>query len=224
MVAFGDSTTALREGVTVYAERIHRRTAAAGWSLNVVNAGVRGNHTTHARQRFAADVLTHRPDVVIIQFGINDATVDVWADPPATQPRVDLADYVANLTYFVQTLQAQDTAVILCTPNPLAWTPETLALYGRPPYRPDAADGFDGHLPVYAQAMRDLAAALSVPLVDVDAAYRTHPGDASPPWRELLLDGIHPNDAGHSLVADLLWTELQTVLPSIHPDQPSKPA
>ena len=42
-----------------------------------------------------------KPDTVLIQFGINDAAVDVWKNPPADRPRVSLKQYRENLIYFV---------------------------------------------------------------------------------------------------------------------------
>ena len=35
--------------------------------------------------------------MIVIQFGINDAAVDVWKKPPATEPRVPLNEYLDNL-------------------------------------------------------------------------------------------------------------------------------
>ena len=63
----------------------------------------------------------------------------------------------------------------------------------------DAADGFDKPvLSRYRDVMRTLANELKVPLVDANEAFMSHDPD------KLLLDGMHPNDAGHALEADLL--------------------
>ena len=106
--------------------------------MRVINAGVGGNTTEMARKRFEADVLSHRPRIAIIQFGINDAAVDVWKTPPATQPRVSLERYEANLRHFVETLKSSHALVVLMTPNPLRWTPKLKEMYGRPPYQPES--------------------------------------------------------------------------------------
>ncbi len=31
-----------------------------------------------------------------MQFGINDSAIDVWKNPPASEPRVNLESYVTN--------------------------------------------------------------------------------------------------------------------------------
>jgi lysophospholipase L1-like esterase len=173
---------------------------------------VGGNNTAMARARFEAAVLQRNPRLVIIQFGINDSAVDVWAKPPATAPRVPLAAYRDNLRYFVDTLKARGAAVILMTPNALRWTPKLKEVYGKPPYNPDDPDGFNLNLREYAQAVRDIAGAGQVPLVDVYAAYEAYAKEAGRSPDDLLLDGMHPNARGHQLVLDLLLPRVAAAL------------
>lgn len=212
LVAFGDSTTAPRkvedQPLPVYVDLLAVR---FGERVVCVNAGVPGNTTRAARERFDADVLAQRPDLVVIQFGINDSAWDVWKDPPAIGPRVPIHEYEANLTYFITTLRERGVAVVLMTPNPLAWAPATLELYSKPPYRPDDPAGFNVTLVPYVERARQVAAALDVPLVDVAAAYDRHAA-TSGSYEDLLLDGIHPNARGHALVADLLTPHVEAQL------------
>ena len=206
IVVFGDSTTAERPPLSVYGQllekelpvRLHR-------PVRVINAGVRGNTTAMAAARFPLEVLAVHPDLVVIQFGINDATIDVWKKPPATEPRVALADYRANLRHFVTAARAQGAQVVLMTPNPLAWTVQLKEMYGRPPYDAQDPDSLNFNLTKYAAAMRTLAGEMDVPLVDVRRAHETWPGGAGEP---LLEDGMHPNQRGHALVARLLAYEI----------------
>ncbi|NLX54055.1 MAG: hypothetical protein GXY58_02965 [Planctomycetaceae bacterium] len=209
IVMFGDSTTAERPGAVekVYAVRVRETLRNAGLTLSVHNAGVGGNTTQDARARFAQDVLAHQPRVVVIQFGLNDASVDVWKDPPATAARVSLADYEQNLRWMIDTLRAQHVRPVLMTTNPTRWTSHLRQLYGRPPYRPDEVDGLDTPvLAGYNQVVRRLAAELAVPLVDVYAALNT------PDVDQVLLDGVHPDDAGHQIITDLLMPVLREQL------------
>src|SRR5260221_7315926 len=90
IVAFGDSTTGLRnvdgKPLAVTASILGDRLRGEGGADKVINAGVSGNSAVDARRRFEHDVLARRPDIVGIQFGINDSAVDVWRQPPATLP------------------------------------------------------------------------------------------------------------------------------------------
>ncbi len=137
IVAFGDSTTAVRGETVIYAAILPEELR----NVRVINAGVPGNTTEMARARFAADVLAHHPRIAIVQFGINDSMIDLWKTPPATESRVSLERYEANLHSFVQMMKAQNTHVVLMTPNPLRWTPKLEEMYGRAPYRPEEPDG-----------------------------------------------------------------------------------
>jgi len=208
IVAFGDSTTAPRGPLRVYADILSNELPKRDVQAKVVNAGVGGNHTAAARKRFQRDVLDHKPDLVIIQFGINDAAADVWKKPPSAQPRVALKTYAANLRFFVKSIRAAEAEPILMTPNPLRWTPKLKQLYGKPPYNPDDANGFNLLLQDYAAAVRAIAKEEQVPLIDIDRAMKAKIDD-------LLLDGMHPNAAGHRLIADrLLPAVLQAIAPS----------
>lgn len=201
IVAFGDSTTAPRGNLVVYATLLERALNQTGSRpVSVINAGKGGNTTAAARQRFDADVLAGAPHLVIIQFGINDSTVDVWKTPPASASRVSLENYQANLRHFVMAARAAGAEVVLMTPNPLRWTPGLRKKYGHSPYDPVAPDGFNVVLANYAEAVRALAGELKVPLVDVARAHGAQAGMTD----TLLLDGMHPNQAGHDLVAGLL--------------------
>jgi lysophospholipase L1-like esterase len=188
----------------VYADRLAEALRRQRVAVDVINAGVPGSTTEHARKRFQRDVLAKDPDVVIIQFGINDSAIDVWRKPSAKGPRVAKGRYEENLRHFVRTLKARGVAVILMTPNPLCWTAKTKQLYGKPPYDPDDADGFEGVLPTYRAAMREIAEQEGVTLVDVYAAFVAYAKKEGRSVDDLLLDGMHPNNEGHRIVAELL--------------------
>src|SRR4051812_33627052 len=70
VVAFGDSTTARRESIHVFAELLEGQTGPGGRSIHVINAGVPGNTIRQARERFLTDVVAKHPDFVTILFGI----------------------------------------------------------------------------------------------------------------------------------------------------------
>lgn len=89
------------------------------------------------------------------------------------------------------------------SPNKCCWTNELQQLYGKPPYNPNDTDGFNFNLSRYAEIVRKIAKDTQVSFVDIYKEYENfekYHGNIS----ELLLDGMHPNDKGHKLVADLL--------------------
>jgi lysophospholipase L1-like esterase len=207
IVLFGDSTTAPRGPLRIFGRLLAEELPARGVHARIANAGVGGNTTAMARQRFEADVLSRKPALVVISFGINDSAIDVWKGD--TEPRVAQRQYEENLRHFVHALRDRGTSVILMTPNPLVWTPLTQAQYGRPPY--DAADpgGFNLRLRDYAEVVRTIGVEEGVPVIDV---YRISGERAGEPGLcRLLLDGMHPNDRLHRIVAD----ELLEIIPEV---------
>ncbi|MCD6362001.1 MAG: exo-alpha-sialidase [Armatimonadetes bacterium] len=210
IVAFGDSTTAPRGSVLIYPMLIEWELSDEGRAVEVINSG-RGSDTVQkAAARFEQDVLAHDPDLVIIQFGLNDSAIDVWRN--VTTPRVPIDEYEADLERFVTTLQERGSKVILMTPNPLRWTDKLKQLYGKPPYDPDDPDGFSFLLKDYAERVRGIAARRDVPLVD---SFKLFQEDEQHPVDQLLLDGMHPNDAGHAIEAD----ELLKIIRKMFPDE-----
>ena len=178
-----------------------------------MDAGIGGNTTRDARKRFERDVLRHQPKVIVMQFGINDSAVDVWRNPPATEPRVPLAEYLENVRAMVSDAKLQKATVILMTTNPIRWTPKLKDMYGKPPYDAEKEDGFDSaQLAAFNEALRKLAAELSLPLVDVRAAYPEFAAKHGTTIDGLLLDGMHPNDLGHQLVSELLFPAIRAAL------------
>lgn len=208
IVTFGASVTAPRGRITTFSDLLANDLSYHGKDVKIINAGVGGNTTKMAQARFEKDVLSVKPDVVVIMFGINDAAVDVWKDPPADKPRVSLEDYRRNLTEMIRDLKEQGARVVLMTPNPIYWSETTLRLYGKPPYQPDDVDGFNVLLRDYNTALEEIAKTEEVGLVDVFAAFEAYDAEPKHKAGSLNSDGMHPGDPGHRIIADLLIKHL----------------
>ena len=201
VVAFGNSVTAPRKGVEkVYPARLLEKLDEAGISCKVINSGVGSSHTgsvtdnsfarvRHGMDRFQEDVLNHGPGWVIINFGLNDAYQDGGFD---SEPRIPLESYRNNLHYFIKKIREQGGRVILLTPNPLGSKYEWFR------YR---------QVEKYAGCMREVAREQKVALVDSwELFYRSAQNRRTPGNIDFLfLDGIHPNDQGHELIADAIF-------------------
>lgn len=215
IVCLGDSTTAYRPGAIrqVTSDRIDSALQKAGSRLVVLNRGVGGNTTSEGLARLQADIPKLNARLVVVQFGINDSAIDVWRKPPAKTSRVSLDRYQENLRQIVKLARSHGAAVILMTANPLRWIPKTREMYGKPPYDVNTEDGFERPTLVkYNEVVRKLAKELNVPLVDVHEAYLKHAADKGMTVDSLLLDGMHPNDAGHAVTAQQLLPVIQQSL------------
>lgn len=82
-----------------------------------VNRGINGETTAQMRERFEQDVLMLRPDIVIIQAGINDI---VAASQTKKEAKKIIDQCVRNIEYFVNTLTKNRITVIFSTIIPPA--------------------------------------------------------------------------------------------------------
>ena len=106
VVCFGDSITARKEGNPSPA--LTYKLSQKLPNYNFINAGVSGNTTEQAIERFAADVIAKKPDYVTVLFGSNDS---------ATYRLVDLELFKRNITTFAKVIGPSKT--ILISPPPV---------------------------------------------------------------------------------------------------------
>lgn len=203
IVAFGNSITAERGTVKkVFAQRLPNLLSRQGITVKVINAGIPGSHTgrrtdhdlfkiRHGMDRFESDVLSHDPDLVIIGFGTNDSYID--SKVKGGDARIPRKSYSNNLTHFITRLQAIDAKVILMAPNILG------AKY---------PDFQNRRLLKYVKVVRRLSRKYKIPLVDNYKLFVTYQKRTHSSFDQLMLDGCHPNDKGHELIAHELVTAI----------------
>jgi lysophospholipase L1-like esterase len=215
IVMLGDSTTATRGDAIkkVYACRVQEALTNEGIASWVTNSGIGGDTTEGARARLEHDVLAHNPDLVVIQFGINDSAIDVHKDPPQKEPRISPKQYEANLRYLVDECLKKKAKVVLMTTNQMRWTDKLKSLYGKPPYNPNDPMSFnDTTLRGYNEIVRKVAREKNVSLVDIHVAYDEYEKKTGKTVDSILLDGMHPGDFGHELVTEMLLPAIRKEL------------
>jgi acyl-CoA thioesterase-1 len=199
IIAFGNSTTAERKTIhQVYAQRLPELLTKCSIESVVINRGVGGSHTghlqdnnhhkvQHALDRFQSDVLDEDPDIVIMQFGINDSYID--SDDPEGPSRIPVKKFRRNMIFMLNKLNKNGIRVILLTPNAFGTN--------REPWR-------HKRLEEYVEVIRDLARRKKVLFIDVYSYYIEYENTPGKKADDLLLDGVHPNDLGHELLAEKL--------------------
>ena len=141
---------------------------------NVIVTAIGGENSESGSERFEHEVLCHRPDVVTIDYGLNDRVMGRDRAEAAWRRMIDAA-------------LARDAAVILLTP-----THDTT----QTPWAP--AEERE-ELPRHAELIRHLADDYEVGLADSFCAFSEYA--ASQPLTDLLSWSNHPNRRGHELVA-----------------------
>jgi lysophospholipase L1-like esterase len=189
IVAFGDSITAANH-VSMdkkWVELIRARLKGRG--VDIINSGIGGNTSREGLARIDEDVIAHKPSLVFIEFGGNDATRD-----PARH--VTLKEFEENLHSMHKQITASTGArIVLLTFPPII---DDWHAWGRDEFY--APDGCDLYVEKYRQATRNYASSQGLQVADIDNALRRAIRDSSAE-RYILPDGIHLTEEGHAVVA-----------------------
>lgn len=159
--------------------------------INCIVTAIGGENSTTGAVRFESDVLVHRPDVVFIDYALNDRGLGL-----------DRAG--ANWRLMLEAARARGVKVILLTPT----ADLTQATRSSPPAAPVPKEHeitlsyAREDLPAHADLVRRLAAEYGVGLADSLASFARY--DRTRDLRELLSWVNHPNRKGHQRVANEL--------------------
>ena len=160
--------------------------------IQMINAGISGHTTSQGLARMEKDVIAHKPQLVVVMFGMNDVV--------RTEPKA----FESNLRTIVTRARASGAVVVLCTPNSV-YPNET---------RPMA------RLAEFADTVRDVAGDLSVRLADCFAAYEDVRREDVTRWRLLMSETIHPGMNGHKLFAEVIAESISGQRVSLSGEEP----
>jgi len=143
-------------------------------ALNVIVTAIGGENAESGAARFAADVLCHKPDVVTIDYALNDRQLGLARAEQAWRSMIEAA-------------VAKDIKVILLTP-----THDIMSRrWGDPMWATE--------LPKHTDQVARLAAEYGVALADSYGAFQKYI-DQGGEVTDLLSHINHPNRQGHQLV------------------------
>jgi lysophospholipase L1-like esterase len=142
--------------------------------INVIVTAIGGETSPQGAERFEREVLCHRPDVICLDYGLNDRRVGLEGAESAWRAMITAA-------------LARGTRLILLTPTHDVLTRRS----GDPQW---AAE-----LPKHAAQIRRLAEEYGLALADSDAAFQRYLQSGGH-ILDLLSHVNHPNQAGHALV------------------------
>jgi lysophospholipase L1-like esterase len=145
--------------------------------INVIVTAIGGETSESGAARFDRDVLTHRPDVLTLDYGLNDR-------------RIGLAMARTSWSSMIKKSCEREIEVILLTPT------GDLAAQWEDPNDP---------LNQHAEQIRSLAAEYRTGLVDSLEAFKSY-ACTHGSLVDLMSQSNHPNRRGHELVANQLLT------------------
>ena len=180
IVCFGDSITAgyaVRRGFPSFLlESLRQRFPDS--KIEMINSGISGDTSQDGLGRLDWAVLSYEPDLVTINFGINDCVLVL-----------SLEEFEMNLVEMVRRIRAgPDSEILLLSSQPLE----------SPPYDQRVLD--------YYQTVERVAKEMNVGFVDVYGAWMKRVR-AGMPLDSLILPGLdHPNEAGYRIIAEELMS------------------
>jgi len=197
-VALGESTTAGGAAtkpelcwVSLLADLINESQADP---VKMVNNGIGANlissrsptyaqsEKPSAMERYQEHVIDYHPDLVLISYGFNDA-----------RGGTPLSQYIKDLRHIVLDIKKQTGAVIVIVNAYYMTAFDRYAPYDKAD--PATLEGFNA-------AMKRLAEECDVLYADVYGA------EGTAPWMVDPVDGVHPNNLGHQVIADRIFEVL----------------
>ncbi|WP_186297711.1 SGNH/GDSL hydrolase family protein [Sedimenticola selenatireducens] len=164
-------------------------------SLHFFNRGISGETTRQGLERFPRDVQVLQPDIITIQFGLNDC--NCW-DSDRGLPRVSEAGYRANLLEMIDRSKTFGAEHIILSTNHPTLRNHPLA----------SKQTLEDRRKIYNEIIREVVNDSKVILCDIDQEF----ADVSKEnLSEMLMpepDVLHLSEKGHAKYAKAIYTPI----------------
>ena len=173
------------------------------------NAARFGNTIIKAVQRFPAELQETKPDVVVIEFGGNDCDYnweEIAANPGGKHlPKTELETFRTGLVQLIDSLQRQAIVPVLLTLPPIDADRYFLWISKNNPVKQHNILEWLGSVTKiywwqerYNSMIINIAEETRTRFIDIRGAFLQNPDYT----QYICKDGIHPNEAGHRIIAD----------------------
>ncbi|MBD1426523.1 SGNH/GDSL hydrolase family protein [Sphingobacterium arenae] len=141
--------------------------------INVITTSIGGENSEQGEKRFKTEVMVHRPDVLFIDYALNDRNIGLERSRTAMEKMI------------VEAL-AQDIKVVLLTPSPDLTVDLLLQ---------------DNTLELYRNQLADLSKKYNIAIVDSYQVFKKRKAEGEE-LKLYMAQSNHPNKKGHKLIAD----------------------
>lgn len=161
--------------------------------IKTVNTGIGGDTTAGLLSRFGADVISHKPDAVILMGGTNDFW---WG--------LSVNMVMANL--YAMAYQAQHHGIAPVFGLPIPFDMEQAK---QQPWNPpeQGYDQMSSNIQSLGQTLSAAAEESEIPILDFCGLFLDDHAQVNPTL--FLEDGVHPNNQGHKEMAAMAAVELK---------------
>ena len=132
--------------------------------VNIINAGISGDTAMGGRKRLERDVLSYQPDLVVVCFGLNDASLE----------QEGLDGYCSALKEIFSRVTESGAEIIFMTPNLRTNKADSKRFEERFNEVAEivAKNESDGWLEKYLKRARDICSEMSIPVCDCNKLWK----------------------------------------------------
>ena len=179
------------KGKNVYALQLKKRFKKYSKNIKVEIKGIASNRTYHVYDRLTPDCISLKPDVVIMLIGVNDAWENYVPEkyPPLLRP---MEPHIREIYRRLRTE-----------------LPNTQILYLMPFLIDAVEEKFPYHktLDEFREVLKSIALENGATVLDLQEVFYQAQKSIEP--EKLAVDGIHPTNLGHKVMADAIEKVLE---------------
>ena len=179
------------KGKNVYALQLKKRFKKYSKNIKVEIKGIASNRTYHVYDRLTSDCISLKPDVVIMLIGVNDAWENYVPEkyPPLLRP---MEPHIREIYRRLRTE-----------------LPNTQILYLMPFLIDAVEEKFPYHktLDEFREVLKSIALENGATVLDLQEVFYQAQKSIEP--KKLAVDGIHPTNLGHKVMAEAIEKVLE---------------
>lgn len=172
------------KGSNIYALQMKNYLKKHSRNISVDIKGIASNRTYHLYDRLTKDCISLKPDVIIMLIGVNDAWENYVPEqyPPLLRP---MEPHIREIYRRIRT-ELPETKVLYLMPFIIDSVEEKIPFH-------KTLDG-------YRKVLKNIAEENGASVIDLQAVFNEKQKIIPP--KDLAVDGIHPTNLGHKIIAD----------------------
>lgn len=173
-------------GRKIYALQLKKKLKKYSKEIKVDIKGIASNRTYHIYDRLTKDCINLKPDVIIMLIGVNDAWENYVPEdcPPLLRP---MEPHIREIYRRIK-MELPDTQVLYIMPFMIDSVESKLLFHKK--------------LDEYREILKNIALENGALVLDMQKIFYDAQKTVSP--KELAIDGIHPTNLGHKVMADAI--------------------
>ena len=179
------------KGRKIYALQLKKKFRECSKDIKVDIKGIASNRTYHVYDRLTKDCINLKPDVIIMLIGVNDAWENYVPEdyPPLVRP---MEPHIREVYRRIRT-ELPDTQILYVMPFMIDSVESKLPFHKK--------------LDEYREILKNVALENGAKVIDMQQVF--YDAQKKMPPKDLAIDGIHPTNLGHKVMADAIYEMIE---------------